>query len=136
MATFAGRVLRAVGIAICVIAILSFLMFALNRTSTASGHQQEELSGQPAGQQAGQAGGQSGGQANGQANSQPSSGASAEKHESSFHKTVDEISERASAPVSGLSKSEWGEHALRLLFALLVFGFVVGYIARIIRVRV
>ncbi len=45
MATFTVRIVRVVGIVICLIAILSFLLFALDQTSTASGHQQAELSG-------------------------------------------------------------------------------------------
>jgi H+/Cl- antiporter ClcA len=105
---FAVKVLRTVSIGLCLVAILSFLMFALNQTSTASGHQQEELSGRTVQKHAG---------------------------ENTFHRTVDEISEKTTAPVSGLSSSQWGEHALRLIFALLVFGFVLGYLARVLRVR-
>ena len=109
VAALAVKLLRTVSIGVCLIAILSFLLFALNQTSTASGHQQEELSGRPAAAQA---------------------------HESGFRRTIDEISEQASAPVSGLSSSQWGEHALRLIFSLLVFGFALGFLARALRVRI
>ena len=108
MAAFAVRLIRTVSIGVCLVAILSFLLFALNQTSTASGHQQEELSGKPA---------------------------AAQTHESSFRKTIDEISEQTTSPVAGLSSSQWGERGLRLIFALLVFGFALGYLARVLRVR-
>ena len=110
MASAAVRVLRAVGIVVCVIACVSFLLFAVNQTSTASGHQQEQLAEKTTVTHA--------------------------SHKSGFRNTVDEVSEAVSAPVEGLSSSEWGERTLRLLFVLLVFGFVLGYIARVVRVRV
>jgi hypothetical protein len=108
MARATARVLRALSIAVCAIALLSFLLFAVNRTSTASGHQQQVLA------------------------EKTVSGA---EHESGFRRAVDEVSEAVSAPVAGLSSSEWGEHGLRLLFVLLVFGFAVGFVARVVRVR-
>jgi hypothetical protein len=112
MAIAASRVLRALSIVVCVIACLSFLLFAVNRTSTASGQQQQVLA----------------------EKGEPATPAAAQ-HESGFRKAVDEVSKTVSGPVSGLSSSEWGEHALRLVFVLLVFGFAVGYIARVVRIR-
>lgn len=110
------KVLRTVSICVCLIAALSFLLFAVNETSTASGKQTEALSGTSA-------------QAEAKAASQkPAS-------ESGFRAAVDEISEEVSSPVSGVSSSQWGERTLRLLFVLLVFGFALGYLARMIRVR-
>ncbi len=108
------RVLRTASIAICLIVIASFLLFAVNQTSTASGHQQEELSGQPA--------------------VTHSAGAGA-SHESGFRRTLDEVSETLTSPAGGLSSSEWGERGLRLIFALLVYGFALGFLARTLRVR-
>jgi len=105
---FAANLLRTVSIVICVLAAISFLLFAVNQTSTASGHQQEELSGKVVHEQ---------------------------HSENGFRRTVDEITERATAPVSNVSSSAWGERALRLIFALLVFGFALGYVARMLRVR-
>ncbi len=98
----------------CLIAILSFLLFALNQTSTASGQQTEAVAG-------------SSGQSEAKAATHPA--------ESGFRRTVDEITEEVSSPVSGVSSSQWGERALRLFFVLLVFGFALGYLARVIRVR-
>jgi len=108
MASSAARVLRALSIVVCVIAAVSFLLFAVNQTSSASGRQQQELA---------------------------EKASVAQTHEGGFRKGLDEISEAVSAPVSGLSSSEWGERGLRLLFVLLVFGFAVGYLARVVRIR-
>jgi len=105
---FTANLLRTISIALCLIAAISFLLFALNQTSTASGKQQASLSGKTV---------------------QPS------ESERGFRRTVDEITERASGPVSNISSSEWGERGLRLIFVLLAFGFALGYVARLIRVR-
>ncbi len=104
-----------VSIVICLIAMLSFLLFALNQTSTASGQQQEALVNSPK-----------------QAEGKP---AQTHPSESGFRHTIDEVAEEASSPVAGISSSQWGERGLRLLFVLLVFGFALGYLARVIRVR-
>ncbi len=65
------------------------------------------------------------------------SGSSA--HESSLHSTIDDVSNRLTSPFSGLtsgSSSEWVVHGVNLLLALLVYGFGLGFLARVIRVRV
>jgi hypothetical protein len=111
----AARLLRTVSIAVCLVAILSFLLFALNQTSTASGQQQEALGGQAA-----------------RTGAKPAAG---KPSESGFRRTVDEVTEEVSSPVAGLSSSQWGERALRLFFVLALFGFALGYLARVIRVR-
>jgi hypothetical protein len=104
------KLLRLASVVLCVIVSLSMLLFAVNQTSTASGHQQAELNGTP------------------QTHS---------THQSSLHRTIDEVAEAVTSPVSGVasSSSEWGEHAIRLLFALLVYGFGLGYLARLLRIR-
>jgi hypothetical protein len=108
------KLMRAASIAICLIVIASFLLFAVNQTSTASGKQQEELGSKPAVTHT--AGG-------------------AAKHESGVRKTLDEVSEQLTSPVDGLSSSEWADRALRVLFALAVYGFALGFLARALRVR-
>ena len=43
------------------------------------------------------------------------------------------------SPFSGIvsaSSSEWADHGVRLLLALLVYGFGLGFLARALRVRV
>ena len=109
-----SKTLRLASIALCLLVALSFLLFAVNQTSTASGHQQAELGGGPALTQS-------------QSGHHP--------RESGLRRSIDEAAEAVTSPVSGLSSSAWGEHGLRLIFALLVFGFALGYLARVIRVR-
>jgi hypothetical protein len=106
--------MRTLSIAVCLLAAVSFLLFALNQTSTASGQQQAELGSPPPAQ---------------------TQNAGHPAREGSFHRTVDEVTESLTAPVSGVSSSAWGEHGLRLIFALLVYGFALGFLARLIRVR-
>jgi hypothetical protein len=115
--SFSVKALRAASILICLIVATSFLLFAIDQTSTASGHQQEELGSKAP-------------------TVQTTAGNTA--HESGLRKDLDEASEELTSPVAGLtsSASEWGARALRLIFALLVYGFALGYIARVIRVRV
>jgi hypothetical protein len=104
------KLLRAASITLCVLVAVSMLLFAVNQTSTASGHQQEELNGTKT---------------------------THSTHQSSVHRAIDEAAEAVTSPVSGLvsSSSEWGQHAIRLLFALLVYGFGLGYLARLLRMR-
>lgn len=108
-----SKTLRVASVALCLLVALSFLLFAVNQTSTASGHQQAEL-----------AGGSAVTHAHG-----------SHAQETGIHRNIDEVAEQVTAPVSGLSSSAWGEHALRLIFALLVYGFALGYLARVLRVR-
>lgn len=111
------RLLRLASIVICLIVAASFLVFALNQTSSASGHQREELGETTA----------------------PAAPATAKPHENSIHKGLDEASETLTSPFGGIvsaSSSEWGNRAVRLILALLVYGFGLGYLARLLRVRV
>jgi len=114
------KLLRAASILICLLVAVSFLLFAVDQTSTASGHQQEEVSERaPAAQ------------------SSPAAASGGTKHETGFRASLDEVSEALTSPVSGLtsSASEWGDRGIRLIFALLVYGFAVGYFVRVLRVR-
>jgi hypothetical protein len=119
------KALRLASVAICLIVAASFLLFALSQTSTASGRQQEEVTGRPA------ATTPSATSAPGQLSHTPPA-----PHENGVRKTIDEIAFEVTSPVGGVSSSsEWSERAVRLLFALLVYGFGLGYLARALRVR-
>jgi hypothetical protein len=51
---------------------------------------------------------------------------------------IEEASEWLTSPFAGVtsgSHSEWAIHGVDLLFALLVYGFCVGFLARTLRVR-
>jgi predicted PurR-regulated permease PerM len=118
-----STLLRLVSVTICLIVAASFVAFAVDQTSTASGHQQEILNPKApaASTQRGTAG----------------TATPAQPAEGGFRKQLDEVSEALTSPVSGLasSSSEWGSRTLRLIFALLFYGFALGYLARVLRVR-
>jgi hypothetical protein len=111
------RVLRVVSILICLIVIASFAVFAVDQTKAASGHQQEQVNELSPGTSA---------------PVQASSKATG-SHESAVHKAIDETASALTSPFSGLvsgSSSEWAIRAGKLLAALLVYGFGLGYLAR------
>lgn len=108
--------LRFASIVICLIVVASFVVFVVNQTSSASGHQREVLGETPA--------------------RAPASG---KPHENSIHKDLDEASKALTSPFSGIvsaASSEWANRSVRLILALLVYGFGLGYLARLVRVRV
>jgi hypothetical protein len=121
------RLLRLASIVICLIVAASFLVFAINQTKSASGEQQEAL------------GGPSTSQSAGSANPNSGSAPNAKHHENKLHKALDEASEELTSPFSGIvssASSEWANRGIRLVLALLVYGFGLGYVARVLRVRV
>jgi hypothetical protein len=122
LSSIAG-LLRLASIVICLIVVASFAVFALDRVSGASTHQQQELnSGPPATATAGSAG----------------SPAPASPHESTLRKTLDEASNALTSPFSGVTSgsSEWAVRGVDVLLALVVYGFGIGFLARALRVRV
>jgi hypothetical protein len=123
MAALVVNLLRVVSLVICLIVIASFGVFAVQQTKSASHKQQEQLesegsNGQPRG-----------------AHTHPGSAA----REGSVHKNLDEASNWFTSPFAGIvsaSNSEWGSHIVKLLLALVVYGFGIGYLVRILSVRV
>jgi len=102
-----------------VIVIASFAVFAIDQTKGASAHQQQELAGGRPAEAAG--------------------AKSAPAHESGAHKAIDDVSGKLTSPFSGVvsgSSSEWAVRSTKLLLALLVYGFGLGFLARTLRVRV
>jgi predicted PurR-regulated permease PerM len=121
-----ARVLRLASIVCCLIVSASFLTFAVNQTKNASKNQQEELNGAPASTAA----------TTSQASTPPPT--ASKPHESSVHKTLDEASDALTSPFSSVvasSSSEWVIHSVKLILALLVYGFALGFFARVLRVR-
>jgi hypothetical protein len=109
------RLLRIVSLMICLIVIASFTIFVVDESKTASAHQTQEISGGPS----------------------PISKSS--ERPGSVHKAIDEASEKLTSPFAGLvsgSSSEWLIRGVKLVLALAVYGFGVGYLARVLRVRV
>jgi len=119
MSSAVSKLLRIASVTICLIVSASFLVFAVDQTSTASGEQQEVLN------------------QNAPAAAGASSGTQASQPKGGLRQHLDEVSEALTSPVSGLTSpsSEWGSRAIRLIFALLVYGFALGYLARVLRVR-
>lgn len=112
------RLLRLASIVICVIVIASFALFVLDQTKTASKHQTAEIVGGPA---------------------VTTGSGSSTSHESTAHKAIDEASEQLTSPFAGVvsgSSSEWVIRGVKLLLALAVYGFGLGYLSRMLRVRV
>ena len=115
------RLIGLASIVACAIVIASFALFAVNQTGHASAGQQQVLRGE----------------APGEAGEHKPSAPSAK--EGTVHKTIDEASEWLTSPFASLtsgSHSEWENHGIDLLLALVVYGFGVGFLARTLRVRV
>jgi predicted PurR-regulated permease PerM len=114
------RLLRFVSIGVCLIVVASFVTFAIEQTKTASGHQQEQLA-TPA-----------------EAAATAAAGGKPASHEGSVHKALDEASAELTSPFAGVvsGSSEWATRGVKLLLALIVYGFGLGYLARVLRVRV
>jgi hypothetical protein len=126
-----ARILHLASVVICLIVIASFALFAINQTNSASAHQQQVLNGEANGRSATGAAGASG-TANGTA------GTSA-AHKGSVRAAIDDASNALTSPFSGVtssSSSEWTTHIVRLALALALYGFGLGFVARVIRVRV
>jgi hypothetical protein len=115
------KLLRFASLVICAIVIASFAIFVLNQTSTASKHQSEEVSSTPS------------------VSANESATGASKAHEGSVHKVIDEASQELTSPFAGIvsgSNSEWLIRGVELLLALLVYGLGLGYLARVLHVRV
>ena len=122
-----ASLLRLASWLICLLVAVSFLIFAIEQTSSASTHQQQELigTGAPAG--------------TGAPVGTASTTAPPPKHKSAVHKTIDEASDFFTSPFSAVvsgSSSQWAIHGIKALLALLVYGLGLSYLARVIGVRV
>ena len=103
----------------CVIVIVSFAIFALEQTSEASSHQQNEVTGSAVGAAA----------------PHDEKG----KHEGAVHRAIDEVANALTSPFSGItagSTSQWAVRGVGTVLALLVYGVGIGYLARMLRIRV
>jgi hypothetical protein len=103
----------------CVIVIVSFAIFALEQTSEASSHQQNEVTGSATG----------------------SASPHSEKHsrKNTVHRVLDEVANALISPFSGVtagSTSQWVTRGVGTLLALLVYGIGIGYLSRMLRIRV
>ncbi len=120
------RLLRFASFVICTIVIASFVIFAVTETKSASSHQTEEIAGHQSAT----------------TSTSPGAAGSRERskaHVGSLHRTIDEASEQLTSPFAGIasrSTSEWASRGVKLALALAVYGFGLGYLARVLRIRV
>ena len=113
-----ARILRLASIAICLVAIASFVTFAVDQAGKGSKHQQAEVNeGAPAGA----------------ATTSPSSSSTSKK--SGLHEAIDKAFSTLSSPFSGLtsgSSSQWTIQIVDTLLVLFVYGFGLSFLARLL----
>ena len=111
--------LRLASIVLCLIVGASFALFVIHQTSDASAHQQRKVN------EPGVA-------------SAPSATTTPHSEKTSVRKRIDEAAETVTSPFSGVTEgwsSEWSKRGVLLLLTLVIYGFGLGFIARIMRVR-
>jgi hypothetical protein len=112
-----ARILRLASIAICLIAIASFVTFAVDQAGKGSSHQQAEVNeAAPTG-------------------AVTASTSSSGSKESGLHEAIDKAFSTLSSPFSGLtsgSSSQWTIQIVDTLLVLLVYGFGLGLLARLL----
>jgi hypothetical protein len=114
-----ARLLRLASLVICLIAIAWFATFVLDRTSEASSHQQAEIS------------------ASGPSGAATTTSSSSSKGTSAPREAVDKAFSTLASPFSGVtagSNSQWTIHIVDTLLVLIVYGFGLGFLARLLRV--
>lgn len=102
---------------VCLIVIAWFVMFAVGQSKAASTSQTNKVA----------------------VATQQSTVVEAPAHQSSAKKTLDDIAKAVTSPFKSLissSSSAWLQHGEDTLLALLVYGVGVGFLARIVRLRI
>jgi hypothetical protein len=113
--------LRIASTVICLTVVASFIIFAVDQTSTAATRQQEQIA------------------ATNPTSTQDGSAPAHPKKQNAIKHDIDAVATELTSPFSGLvsgASGEWADRSVRLLLALLVYGFGLGYLARALRVRV
>src|SRR5437588_2074313 len=111
-----ARLLRVGSLIACLIVVASFAMLALDQVNGASQQQQTEI-------------------ATGGAWRAP---ATVAPHHSGLRKAIDGADKSIASPFQSVTtgaSSQWVVHGAQTFLVLLVFGFGLGYLARIIRVH-
>jgi hypothetical protein len=105
-------------VAICLVVIASFALFVVNQAGEASTHQLREL-GAPAG-------------------AAHAKGKQEAKPKATVRTRIDELANDLTSPFKGVtsgSSSQWTIHGVNLLLTLIVYGFGLGFLARVLRMR-
>lgn len=122
--------LRLASIVLCLIVTVSFGLFAIDQTSSASAHQQRELNGEIPPPQEGETPTEAATKQKASTDGQAAGG--------STRRTIDEAAEAVTSPFSALTDnagSEWLKRGLLLMLTLAVYGFGLSFLARAIRMR-
>jgi hypothetical protein len=121
----ATRLLQLASVAACLIVIASFGVFAIDQTKRGSSQQQEALA-------TGTAGAAGTGAAEG-----PGGPPAPTHSEGGVHEALDKASNAITSPFAGLvsGDGEWASRSVRGVLALLLYGFVIGFLVRVVRVR-
>jgi hypothetical protein len=112
-----ARLLRLISIAICLIALASFAAFVIDETRGASHHQRAKVD------EAGPGG------------APTTSSPRPNPEKGTIHQAVDKAFSTLSSPFSGVtsgSGSQWTIHIVDLLLVLLVYGFGLSFLARLL----
>jgi hypothetical protein len=117
------RILRYASLAICVIAIASFVGFAAEQSKAGSNHQVAEVN--------------AASPSDGLPSVAPTSAAKPGKSDkSAFRNAIDDVFAKVASPFTGLTKSissPWTSHIVNTLLVLLIYGFGLGFLARTLR---
>jgi hypothetical protein len=111
-----ARILRLVSIAICLIAIASFITFAVDQAGNGSSHQQAEVNeAAPTG-------------------SVTTGGSSKSGHNSGLREALDKAFSALASPFSGVTSGsgQWTIQIVDTLLVLLVYGFGLSFLARLL----
>lgn len=114
-----SRLLRLVSLAICLIAVGWFVGFAVEQSKQGSAHQQEELN-----------------ESAPPSLRTPVSGAAKSSKHGGLRKAIDSAFSTVSSPFSGLTNGMsgvWASHIVNTLLVLLIYGFGLGFVARLLR---
>jgi hypothetical protein len=117
-----ARILRLASTVICLIALASFVTFAVDQAGKGSSHQQAEVNeAAPAGTVT------------------TDTNTSGESKKSGLHEAIDKAFSTLSSPFSGItsgSTSQWTIQIVDTLLVLLVYGFGLSFIARLLPGRI
>jgi len=107
----------------CLIVLISFGLFVIDQASSASKQQQNEVN-EAAPVTAGRT---------------PTPAKTAPKQKSGVREAIDEASSTLTSPFKGAtagSSNQWAIRGVGVVLALIVYGFGLGFLARMLRVRV
>ena len=122
--TSAASTLRLVSLAACLVVVLSFILFAVDRTGTAARGQAAQIQADGPPPAAG-------------ATAAPATPVAAHDNNSARH-TLDTVAREVESPFHGLfagTSSAWAIRGGELICVLVVYGLGAGFIARLVRVH-